>query len=350
MKTNVIIDSAAFQAWRLGKVIDIDQYSDYLIRNKNNYSIAINLDKIPGSFGKVPSASEVEDSATKSWENLKYLESLGHSPMPVFHQGEDFHWLETIMANGYDYVCISPDNGKGTKQKQDWLDIVFTMLTTKEGRPVVKTHGLGVTSVDLMLRYPWYSVDSATWIVVGAYGGTFVPKMDAYGKFNYRTAPYVVHLTKKSQKNLVSGMHLDGFAASVRTRILEFFEEEKIDYQELVDDCCKRSLLCLRVMKNISKELIVPEFKFRSKGLLASSKWFGDWRDPVDIPFVNVFYALSCAAIYSDALTVEGLGNRLFTYGILKDKDDDFLDFYARTGVFPKGKCRKRWVDADQFL
>ena len=344
---NVLLDSGAFSSWKLGKVMDIDAYADYLIRNKNNFVNAINLDVIPGKFGRVPSNEEVEHSAQKSWESLKYLESRGVNPLPVFHQGEGCKWLKKIVEEGYEYVCISPDNGKATKQKQDWLDIVFTILSDDNGLPIIKTHGLAVTSYDLMFRYSWATVDSATWIVVGAYGGTFVPKQDLDGNPDYSQSPYVVFLTKKSKSNLESGMHLDSFSDKLKEYILGFFEQERIPLSELQDDCAVRSRICLRVLKRTNDLLVNPVFKTKTNNFFAQAKCLGHLKPGIAIPKTEIYYALSCAAIYSDALTIENLPNRLFTYNILRDKEEDFLDFYAQNGVFPRGKCWKRWHYAD---
>jgi hypothetical protein len=58
---------------------------------------------------------------------------------------------------------------------QTWLDRVFDkFLTNPDGTPKVKVHGFGLTTPDLLFRYPWYSVDSGTWWRVSRYGGSLL--------------------------------------------------------------------------------------------------------------------------------------------------------------------------------
>ena len=48
-----------------------------------------------------------------------------------------------------------------------WLDRVFNYIL-KSNNPKIKTHGLGVTSRQLVMRYPWFSCDSASYSLTAA--------------------------------------------------------------------------------------------------------------------------------------------------------------------------------------
>ncbi|KKM63659.1 hypothetical protein LCGC14_1509190, partial [marine sediment metagenome] len=85
-----------------------------------------------------------------------------------------------------------------TDEKIEWLDKCMTFVCDKHGDPVVKFHGFGVTSVRILLEYPWYSVDSASWVMFSRYGTVLVPKVDANGQWKYDTAPMSVQITLRA--------------------------------------------------------------------------------------------------------------------------------------------------------
>lgn len=340
-KLDMMLDSGAFSAWKLRQEIDVGEYAEFLKEHKGYYKWAINLDSIPGRFGKVPTLSEVDGAAESSWANLEYLESCGIDVLPVFHQGEDFKWLDRMIQKGYDYVCISPDNGKNVKQKREWLDRVYSAITDKDGYPVVKTHGLAVTSLDLVFRYPFMSVDSATWIQFTGFGGVYVPKW-VDGQFVYDRSPHTVTVSRKATTSIASGTHFDRFGEETKQHIVEFFESEGYTYEDVAETFEARAVICVRVLKRIEETKHDGRFLAPPADLLAPTVSLRG-REGQEIDHVAVYFALSCASIYSDILTVEECNKRLFSYFILKDKPQGFLPFYAQTGCYPMGKSWKRW-------
>jgi hypothetical protein len=204
---NVILDSGAFSAWSRGEVLDIDAYIAFIFANAEHVDHYVNLDVIPGSFGVVPSPTEVEASARQSWDNLLYMEAHGLKPMPVFHMGEDFEWLRRIVnaraqrGRQLDYVGISPANDRPTAQKRKWLDRVFTTIGDADGRPMVKTHGLGVTSIPLLCATPGTAWIAARGRRQAARGVLFVPPL-VDGQPRYDTSPLVIYMSGvKAQEN-----------------------------------------------------------------------------------------------------------------------------------------------------
>ena len=175
MKPLRILDSGAYSAWSRGVSIDLDAYIDFALKHRRNFDVIVNLDVIPASKGVPPTPAQVEASAEKSWENFIYIASKGLPTMPVFHQGERPLWLTKMLDYGVTYVGISPANDKTPSQRKVWLDDIFGRIVDKDGWPIVKTHGFGITSVPLLFRYPWYSVDSVSWLLFGAYGQILCP-------------------------------------------------------------------------------------------------------------------------------------------------------------------------------
>jgi hypothetical protein len=168
---NFILDSGAFSVWTLGQVITLKEYMDFAKLFKDRYAsrlnslYVVNLDKIPGEFGRKPSYQEVEDSAQVGRDNFLHLKDAGLDTIPVFHQHEDFKWLE-LMKQEVDYIGISPANDIATKGRLAWLDNVYADL-----RDNYKTHSFGGISERILRRYPIYSGDSSSWKHWGRWGG-----------------------------------------------------------------------------------------------------------------------------------------------------------------------------------
>lgn len=173
-----ICDSGAFTVWNKGGRIDVNEYGRVLITLLEFFDIAANLDVIPGKKGMpardiTPAINEA--AASEGWSNFLLLREMlkangieQEKLMPIYHQGESIEWLMRMIDIGCEYIGISPSNDCQTKQRMYWLDDVFDYLTVLS-KPL-KTHGYAVTSPVLMENYPWFSVDSASWVMGGGYG------------------------------------------------------------------------------------------------------------------------------------------------------------------------------------
>lgn len=183
----ILIDSGAFSAWNKGKEVDFETYIQYCkdalndSRSKNKTIRCVNLDVIPGKKGetsnltksvKIEDKKTIDDAASRGYDNLLFFLSKGITPIHVFHQGENFKWLD-MMVEKTDYIGISPANDVGMDQKRLWIDRTFSYLARKNID--VKTHGFAVWSPSIILNYPWTSCDAATWRLLAAYGGIFYP-------------------------------------------------------------------------------------------------------------------------------------------------------------------------------
>lgn len=255
----IILDSGAYSAWSLGEVINIEDYIKFIKKNEEYVDIIINLDVIPGEFGRVPSEKEVEASAQKGYENLKYLEKNNIKALPVFHQGEKLIWLEKLINEGYDYIGISPANDRTTEQKIVWLDTVFAPICTEDGVPKIKTHSFGATSLEILWRYPWWSADSTTWTRAGRYGSVFVPSLIG-GIPDYSCSPNVLCVSdealKSSKGNRIS-RHYSSLSEEERAEVDGFFSVRGFTYESLKNSWKNRDklniLFFLEVEKNLPK-------------------------------------------------------------------------------------------------
>lgn len=164
----VILDSGAFSAWNNGKVINRNDYLEFILEAKKRYPTAkvypVNLDVIPGVQGEAITKDMVQRSVEKGWINYLWFKQNGVDTLHVFHEGEGWEWLNLFIKE-IDYIGISPCNDSSAPQKYEWLCEAFDRIP--EGK---KTHGFAVTSKRLMKTFPWYSVDSASWGIMSGYG------------------------------------------------------------------------------------------------------------------------------------------------------------------------------------
>lgn len=139
-----------------------DSYIDFLVENKDNIDVYSNLDVI--------------NNPVLTYKNQRLLEDAGLSPIPVYHLGTDVKWLKRYIDR-YEYIALGGLIPNPTKVLIPILDEMFKKyLTDDKGFPRVKLHGFACTSMPLMLRYPWYSVDSTTCRKLAIYGSIVIPE------------------------------------------------------------------------------------------------------------------------------------------------------------------------------
>lgn len=165
-KISLMFDSGAFSVWKAGEGdVDLEALIDYNLKLQEEHSfksiVFISLDKIPGTLERAANHAEVLEAARVSLRNYLRMKERGLKVvLPVYHLGEPLSCLKEILDNDVGYVGLGGlARGAADKARRAWLDSVFSFLAKY---PEIKTHGFGVTSPSLVLRYPWYSVDSVS--------------------------------------------------------------------------------------------------------------------------------------------------------------------------------------------
>ncbi len=227
---NIFIDSGAFTAHTKGREVDVDAYIKFLNENDEFINCFAQVDRIPGKFREPKTREQLENAPKESWDNYLYMIDKVKSPkklIPIFHQGEDFKWLHNLLNytdennEHIDYIGISPANDRTTKQKIEWLHIVFDIIKNSN-HPNVKTHGFGVTSKEVIEQFPFFSVDSTSWFR-GAINGTLETKLGD---------------VSVSSKKVKGNIKYNYDTADANTRIVIETEIKRLGYelQELKDD------------------------------------------------------------------------------------------------------------------
>jgi len=219
-KINLFLDSGAYSARSKGVTIDIQKYISFIKKNKDSIRVYANLDVIND-----PEATMV---------NQKIMEDAGLTPLPCYHYGEDIKYLEYYLSN-YSYIAIGGVAGglKTTAKIIGWLDPLFLhYICDEQGLPKVKVHGFGMTSFSLMSRYPWYSVDSTSWIQFSAYGVVLVPAF-RQGVYDYQSPPWRIFVSFDSPFMKDSGSHFETFSNDQQEVIRHYVKEKNIEWGDL---------------------------------------------------------------------------------------------------------------------
>lgn len=226
-KVHLFLDSGAFSAWNQGVEVDLDAYIEFCLEHLDHLAVIANLDVIPGRPFQKLTQADIDHSSRQGWTNYQKMLAAGipkEKLVHIFHQGEDLKWLKRI-AGSMPYIGLSPANDKTTSQKITFLDSCMPYVTDSKGMPTVKFHGFAVTSLKLMLRYPWYSVDSTSWVMTGRLGGVYVPRYRA-GKWIYDEDSWKVQVSTRSPSKKDAGKHIDNFPPKIRQVIIDYFNDK----------------------------------------------------------------------------------------------------------------------------
>lgn len=186
---------------------------------------------------------DIINNAEATWENQQYLEAEGLRPIPVFHFGCDLKWLRMYLDKGYEYIAMGGMVPNPPNILIPGLDSIWNeYLTDSNGMPLVKVHGFAVTSVRMLVRYPWYSCDSTSWVKFGKYGIVCVPKKVG-GKYDYTVSAHNVVVSSRSPSQELAGKHITTFSEAERAAILRYFDEKgyrlgKSEIKKVREDYC----------------------------------------------------------------------------------------------------------------
>lgn len=211
-RVELFLDSGAFSAWSSGKKINIDEYIQFIKDNIEVIDVYANLDVI--------------GNAEATWNNQMYMEKAGLKPLPVYHYGEDKKWLKRILNKGYDYISLGGMVPISTQDLVHWLDDLFkNYLCDEKGMPIVKVHGFGLTSLRLMLRYNWMSVDSTSWVMTGRMGSIYIPKFKN-GKWIYDEDSWKIVVSNRSPATKEAGKHINTMSPKEKEILLNYITEK----------------------------------------------------------------------------------------------------------------------------
>lgn len=224
---NVMIDSGAYSisvlSKKIGKKVDIfKDYRKYL----DNYVYFIRVcQKQLGKeykdniiFVTLDVIRDVEQSRLV----YRYMtEECGCDVMPVVHFGASPSALEWYLRTGCSYVGLGGLSHKVLPSTyMHHADTLFSLLVDRRGNPLVKVHGFAVTSLPLLLRYPWWSVDSTSLWKYAAFGyQLYVPRK--CGKNFDFLRPLMI---KFSERQMKAKLYVGRLNINERKILMEYLE------------------------------------------------------------------------------------------------------------------------------
>jgi hypothetical protein len=151
---DVLLDSGGFTALVKNYNLPLKDYIDYL--NKYEVKLAFALD-----------VRDQDITIQNTYDLKKYTNT---KIIPVYHDHDYFSSKRDIIEKycaDFDFVSIAGLTRKNYPQeeREKFGNYVFSRTTNK-----IKVHGLAVTSKRWLYKYPFYSVDSTTWLNIVKYG------------------------------------------------------------------------------------------------------------------------------------------------------------------------------------
>jgi hypothetical protein len=141
---DIFLDSGAFSAFRQYRTIDLGEYISFIKTVQPNVFAALDVIERP----------------EETFGNYRAMKAEGLEPLPVYHTNSNEKWLRGYLE-AEPYVALGGMAREVRARRIKWLDWCWSIIG--EYWPV-KIHGFGVTDRKLLERYPWYSVDSASWL------------------------------------------------------------------------------------------------------------------------------------------------------------------------------------------
>ena len=245
----LFIDSGAFSAWTQGKVIDVDEYIDWINERAEYIDLYGQVDVIPGdrNSGRIATREEVKEAAEKTWENYLYMRPKMKNPeglLYTFHVGEPIEFLIQALkwtdsnGNPIPYIALGGMVGKPAEVRDRFLSQCFQIIKNSDN-PQVKVHAFGMTDRNLLRKYPITSADSTSWIMTAATGSIMTDVGTiAVSNQQINSPSHYSHLPKNAidefNKNIAEfGFTLDELAESRDKRIMHNARFMKKRFSEL---------------------------------------------------------------------------------------------------------------------
>ncbi len=230
-KRKIFLDSGAFSMFTQGIEVDLKAYAEFVKKHKKIIEVSSNLDHIG------------QGTEQKTWDNQRKLEDYGAVIQPVHHARDKDEWLIKYIEAGYDYIFLGGMVPESTTYLRQWLDRIWeNILTDKNGKPIVKVHGFGLTTAELMLRYPWYSVDSTSWIMASSTGSVYIPINGRLKTISY---------SDQSSSVKKRGRHFSTISKQERKIIRKWFKKYKFKEKNLQGRQYGRSLWNIMMFRYI---------------------------------------------------------------------------------------------------
>lgn len=245
---SLLLDSGAFSAWKKGEQINLGEYIEFVKEHRSLLHAYVNLDVIPGRLGGKPAEPpEVEEAAAQSWRNFEAMRTAGLDPIPVYHLGESADWLRRILDSGAGWIGLGGAVGKPDEAQHRFFKRSFRLISAAPRPP--RVHGFGVTSINHLVNFPWYSADSTSWVISSAMGAIFVPTDSRDGGFDFSKLSLMRVSGRGSQARQAGNYAGDLY----RTRVEKFLAGEGCSLVEVCNNQYSRNFINARALTEMAR-------------------------------------------------------------------------------------------------
>lgn len=233
---DIFVDSGAFSVMTRGLNIDVDCYIEWINSHIEDGSIFASLDVI--------------GNPEKTWEIYLYMRSqlLDKSKLIyTYHIGEPI--INLIKALNYKdqfgnlkYIALGGMALKNHNERKSFLDNAFHHIP-----PEVKVHGFGMTDYDLIKSYPFYSIDSTTWLKAAAFGELCFEEHRIKVSNNFKNSP----------------QHYSHLPSSAQQQINQYIKRYGFKLEELAESADSRSIFNARYLIDYCDNINISKIKRR---------------------------------------------------------------------------------------
>lgn len=233
----IMVDSGAFTAHRKDVSINCDEYIEWLNKNNSYLEHYVQLDRIPGRWGRKSSKEDILYAERASWENYIYMVQKLKNPhklLPVFHMSENFENFRRLLnfeinGNKIPYICISGAKDRASAKRREFYHNIFQIIRESDNKDV-KVHCLGCSTFGDLSLFPFYSSDSTTWL-----------QLSNNGNIQDKSSVAVSEIALKNAENAA---RLNYLAPQIKFNCERF----GVDFEQLKTSYTARSIYNIRFM------------------------------------------------------------------------------------------------------
>lgn len=258
--SKLFVDSGAFTMWTKGGCVDTDTYLQWLDERIDYIDLCGQVDIIPGKFGSKATEQQVDEAARLTWENYLYMRKklkYRDKVLYTFHINEPLKYLQQALewrdtdGSKIEYMAIGGLVGTPKLKRFELLTKCFEIVK-HSSNPEIKIHAFGVTDLEILERFPFYSADSARALKTGGNGMILDNGGIVIGKESLYKKEHILHTSKENQDNL------------------DKFLRKNYGYslQDCVNDYKAREICCCLYLQNFANLYTHKPTKFIKRSLL----------------------------------------------------------------------------------
>ena len=200
----------------------------------------MNLDVIPRD------RSETEECAKASFENFLDFKELGIDSIPVYHYMEHRKWLDKMLDHSTYIGLGGMHQSENRRSRHEWLDGTWEYLI-RQNIKGLKVHGFAQTSLPVMQRYDWFSVDSTSALMSAAMGRVYLPGFSCDGYTHNRC------FSLRAGRKMAAG-HASRLNGQMKDEINAYLNSIGFNYRDLFDHY-KRIAINVQFFMNFVNEV-----------------------------------------------------------------------------------------------